>query len=178
MDNLYSDTLTVNYNTIPAFAGGGVITTPIDQDQHFAVWMRLGTRSQFRKLYGLVPTRTNSNAPIFQFGDTIQFTIQNNYNSYNFDGEKVVMISTLSFLGGQNNFTGILFLVLAGIFLLTAIFIMFVAALASKEVGDLNNLSWVKREQRQFLLQQQLQEQAASQSNVNGAEDDNEDYEL
>lgn len=88
------------------------------------------------------------------------------------------MISTLSFLGGQNNFTGILFLVLAGIFLLTAIFIMFVAALASKEVGDLNNLSWVKREQRQFLLQQQLQEQAASQSNVNGAEDDNEDYEL
>ena len=159
LDNLYSDTLAVNFNNLPAYAGGGVITTPIDQDEHFAVWMRLGTRSQFRKLYGTVQTKTDTSAPIFQLGDTIRFVIENNYNSYNFDGEKVVMISTLSFLGGQNNFTGILFLVLAGVFLLTAIFIMFVAALASTDVGDLNNLSWVKKEQKQYLLQQRLQEQ-------------------
>ena len=146
LKHLYSNIETVNFNTIPAYAGGGMIDGPIDEDEHFAVWMRLGTRNQFRKLYGIVQTSTASSQPLLNVGDTLTFIIENNYNTYNFNGEKKVVLSTLSFLGGRNDFTGILFLILGGLFLCTAVFVSAVTAFSSSSTGDLSRLSWVREE--------------------------------
>ena len=146
LEHLYDDIDSVNFNTIPAYAGGGTIDGPIDEDEHFAVWMRLGTRNLFRKLYGVLETSTASSQPLLNLGDTLTFIIENNYNTYNFKGEKKVVISTLSFLGGRNDFTGILFLVLAGLFLCTAVFVAAVTAFSPSATGDLSRLSWVRDE--------------------------------
>ena len=149
MDHLYSSNVVpINYNTIPAYAGGGSFSEAVGDNEHFAVWMRLGLRNQFRKLYGTIETQTQTSPPqpIFQLGDTITFNIENNYNTYNFNGEKKVVLSTLSFLGGQNDFTGIVFLALAGVFLISAVFIAAITAFRSSAPGDLNALSWVRDE--------------------------------
>lgn len=145
VDSLYGSQDTVNFNTIPSYRGGGKIDGPLNENQHFIVWMRLGTRSTFRKLYGEVETQ-DSNGNLFEMGTDLTFVINNFYNSYNFNGEKYVVISTLSFLGSENNFTGIMFLVIGSLCMLTAVVVVIITTTLSMPVGDLGNVSWLRIE--------------------------------
>lgn len=148
---LIGDYDTVNFNTEPRYRGGGEVTVPLNQDQHFLVWLRLGPRSVFRKLYGVID---KSSLPFGRIaaGTTVTAVIQNQYNSYNFDGEKYVVISTLSFLGGRNDFLGIFFLVMASLYALTAAVVLVITLLKRRPVGDLEYLSWNRKEHRTRVL--------------------------
>lgn len=61
------------------------------------VWMKTPMMPTFRKLYGKI----HSN---FHNGDQIVFNITANYEVEEFDGEKVLVISTLGSLGGKNSY--------------------------------------------------------------------------
>jgi hypothetical protein len=76
--------------------------------------MRTAAFPTFRKLYGRIEKDITANA-------TITVVIQNNYNTYSFGGSKAVVLSTASWIGGNNNFIGIAYLSIGGLCLFLAL---------------------------------------------------------
>lgn len=81
--------------------GGGQLdpSKPLSKQEDLIVWMRTAALPTFRKLYGRIEVD-------LQAGELITVTVQNNYNSYNFDGKKTLVLSTTGWLGGKNTFLG------------------------------------------------------------------------
>ncbi len=93
-----------NLNTDQATRGGGQVTgSTVDENEHFATWMRTPALSTFRKLVG----RLNTDIPR---NTDITVTIDNRYNMYPFDGSKSVVIATSGRYGGYNMTLPIMYL--------------------------------------------------------------------
>ncbi|KAF8955870.1 hypothetical protein BGZ46_002521 [Entomortierella lignicola] len=78
----------------------------ISQDEHFQVWMRTAGWPTFLKTYA------RNDADTLQAGQ-YSMTIDMNFPIDTYGGKKYIVISTLSGLGGRNNFLGIGYIVLA-----------------------------------------------------------------
>lgn len=57
-------------------------------------------------------------------GDVVQVTVENNYNTTQFSGQKYVVLSTLSFLGGRNHVLGITYITVGALGLMAALLIL------------------------------------------------------
>ena len=77
------------------------------EDQRFIVWMRPAALPDFRKLWGKIEKDMNKGE--------YTLTIVNNYPVKSFEGEKYFILSTVNVLGGKNYFLGIIYLVVAGV---------------------------------------------------------------
>ncbi|KAA6416964.1 MAG: hypothetical protein FRX49_13064 [Trebouxia sp. A1-2] len=139
-NSLYGHYKPTNFNEIPQFRGGGTINSSylyVNDDEHFLVWMRPGAARTVRKLYA----RINSDIPA---GTTIYATVNNRYNTYNFGGRKLIVLSTHSWVGGHNNALGGIMLTIGGLAFLTAI-IFFCSYHLNKHrrpYADASRLSW------------------------------------
>ena len=127
---------------INQYRGGGNITGYVAQDQQFMVWMRLAPLPSLRKLAGVI------NGVTLQAGDTLQVSVVNQYNSFAFDGEKWLVASTATWLGLENPFLGIVFLVTGCLAVATGLVYLVVATwVRPRALGDLSVLpdsEWTK----------------------------------
>lgn len=108
---------------------------PLNADEHFIVWMRTAALSHFRKLWGRIDTDIPK-------GTIITIAVANRYNTYRFDGQKHVVLSTSSWLGGKNNFLGIAYIVVGGISFLSGCAFFLVQWRFPRQRGDVSYLSW------------------------------------
>jgi len=133
-DKRYSD-ITGNSNIVPALRGGESITGQLNQNEHLMVWMRTATTPRFRKLWAIINTD-------FQKGDQVTVFIENKYNTYRFNGEKSIVLSTSSWMGGANDTVGIICLVVGCLSVLCSIVFFTLVNVHPRKVGDLAFLSW------------------------------------
>lgn len=76
--------------------------------------MRTAALPTFRKLYGKIEQDLKEN-------DVITVTLENNYNTYSFNGKKTLVLSTTTWIGGKNNFLGLAYLTVGGLCLSLAV---------------------------------------------------------
>nr|BAD43093.1 unknown protein [Arabidopsis thaliana] len=108
---------------------------PLSEQEDLIVWMRTAALPTFRKLYGKIDTD-------LQAGDTIKVLLQNNYNTYSFNGKKKLVLSTTSWLGGRNDFLGIAYLTVGSICLFLAVSFSVLYLAKPRQLGDPSYLSW------------------------------------
>ncbi|CAA3028616.1 ALA-interacting subunit 3-like, partial [Olea europaea subsp. europaea] len=77
-----------------------------------------------------------------QAGDVINVELQNNYNTYSFDGKKKLVLSTTSWLGGKNDFLGIAYLVVGGLCFFLSLVFTIIYLVKPRKLGDPSYLSW------------------------------------
>eukprot|EP00897_Mesotaenium_endlicherianum_P002878 jgi/Mesen1/2618/ME000166S01733 len=129
-----------NFNTIPALRGGGTLneSKPLDEDEHLIVWMRTAALPTFRKLWGKIGQTLNK-------GDTVIVNIQNQYNTYAFNGKKKLILSTSSWLGGKNNFLGVAYITVGCTSLALALLFLALHLKNPRPLGDTSYLSWNRK---------------------------------
>lgn len=103
--------------------------------------MKTAALPTFRKLYGKINTDLEAN-------DTITVVIENNYNTYEFGGEKKVALSTANWIGGKNDFFGISFLTIGGVCFFVAISFILLYVLKPRPLGDPTYLSWNRNQDK------------------------------
>ncbi|XP_075870754.1 transmembrane protein 30C [Nelusetta ayraudi] len=86
----------------------------------FIVWMREAAFPNFKKLYGILDRQSE------QFRDGLpagnySVSISYNFPAQPFHGQKEVVLTTLTWFGGQNHFLPIAYLVTSGLLLLVAV---------------------------------------------------------
>ncbi|KAI3866275.1 hypothetical protein MKW92_021546 [Papaver armeniacum] len=117
--------------------GGAVLneSIPLSQQEDLIVWMRTAALPTFRKLYGRIEEDLGA-------GDVIVVTLENNYNTYKFDGKKKLVLSTTSWIGGKNDFLGIAYLTVGGLCLFLALVFTIIYLVKPRQLGDPSYLSW------------------------------------
>ncbi|GMI83334.1 hypothetical protein like AT1G54320 [Hibiscus trionum] len=110
-------------------------TVPLSKQEDLIVWMRTAALPTFRKLYGKIERDLQPN-------ETIIVTLENNYNTYSFNGKKKLVLSTTSWLGGKNDFLGIAYLTVGGLCFFLALSFTGVYLVKPRRLGDPSYLSW------------------------------------
>ncbi|CAL5228017.1 g11079 [Coccomyxa viridis] len=134
IDHQFGDVAPTNFNTISSLRGGGTLNGTL-KDEHFVVWMRAAALRNFRKLWG----RINQDIPA---GTNVTIQIQNRYNTYAFNGQKKVVLSTATWLGGANPFLGVAFLATGAASVAFGAAFALLALFTQYEMGDSSRLSW------------------------------------
>ncbi|KAK9741276.1 hypothetical protein RND81_03G094100 [Saponaria officinalis] len=117
--------------------GGATLneSIPLSEQEDLIVWMRTAALPTFRKLYGRIEQDLNPN-------DEITVTLKNYYNTYSFNGKKMLVLSTTSWLGGKNDFLGIAYLTIGGLCFFLALLFIVIYLFKPRRLGDPSYLSW------------------------------------
>ncbi|GMI90407.1 hypothetical protein like AT1G54320 [Hibiscus trionum] len=110
-------------------------TVRLSEQEDLIVWMRTAALPTFRKLYGKIERDLQPN-------EVIHVTLENNYNTYSFNGKKRLVLSTTSWLGGKNDFLGIAYLTVGGLCFFLALSFTVVYLVKPRRLGDPSYLSW------------------------------------
>jgi cell cycle control protein 50 len=114
---------------------GQTVTLPDMDDEDFIVWMRTAGLPRFKKLHRIIDKN-------LQAGKIFQFTIHNNYDVSTFDGEKSVVLSTTSWLGGKNTFLGWSYVTVGIVCILLAFAFALKQYVSPRRLGDMQYFNW------------------------------------
>ncbi|KAK1571259.1 hypothetical protein Q3G72_014201 [Acer saccharum] len=110
-------------------------TIPLSEQEDLIVWMRTAAMPHFRKLYGKIERDLKAK-------DVITSEIQNNYNIYGFDGQKKLVLSTATWIGGKNIFLAVAYILIGGICFLLGIVFILLYMYMPRPLGDPSYLTW------------------------------------
>ena len=125
-----------NVNEDPATRGGKKIEGTVQEDEHFIVWMRTAGLPNFRKLYGKIEGQP------FSKGDTLVFSVEQNFAVNDFKGKKSIVISTVGQFGGKNPYLGVAYIVVGSISLFFGCLFLIKHIFYPRKMGDLSKLHW------------------------------------
>jgi len=100
------------------------------------VWMRTAALPTFRKLYRII------NVPLV--GSNYSLLVKNNYPVDQFGGQKYVVLSTMSWLGGKNPFLGYAYIAIGALCILLAGVFGIKHRISGRTPGDTSYLEWAK----------------------------------
>lgn len=100
------------------------------RNENFIVWMRTASLPKFIKSYA----RCYECSLLTSLN--YQIEIENNYPTSLFNGEKHVVISTVSSLGGKNNAIGISYIVVGSLLFVSGLIIFFSHVFFPRKLGD------------------------------------------
>jgi len=112
----------------------GFVLPSLD-NEHFIVWMRTAGLPTFKKLWGKIGTSFNA-------GDTITLSISNNFPVASFNGEKAIVFSTTSWLGGKNDFLGIAYLSVGCLCIALGVIFAIKHCCSPRPLGNMEYLHW------------------------------------
>ena len=98
-------------------------------DEHFVNWMRTSARPDFRKLHGIIEADVKA-------GDRVIFDIVPNFRVDSYGGKKFLVLSTGSWMGGNGNLIGVLYLVFGMVFLLYATIFLLKHRASPRKLSD------------------------------------------
>ncbi|KAG4946874.1 hypothetical protein JHK87_042881 [Glycine soja] len=105
-------------------------------------WLFLKIRTAplptFRKLYGRIEEDLDVD-------DVIVVHLENNYSTYSFGGKKKLVLSTLSWLGGKNDFLGVANLFVGAFCILISIIFLLLHVKNPRPYGDTAYISWNRK---------------------------------
>lgn len=105
-------------------------------NEHFIVWMRTAGLPEFRKLYGRIEKGIPADT-------TVTFEVTNNFAVSAFDGEKTLVITTLSsMVGGKNPFLGLAYIMVGAFCVLLALLFGVKQFVSPRKLGDPRYLQW------------------------------------
>jgi len=116
--------------------GPGGFVLPDVTDEDFIVWMRTSGLPTFKKLYRKIES------PDLHAGDVLSINVVNVFPVSSFSGEKAIVLSTTSWLGGKNDFLGWAYIVVAILcFILGALFLA-KHLISPRTLGDMKYFNW------------------------------------
>jgi len=118
--------------------GPGGYMLPEVTDEHFIVWMRTAGLPTFKKLYARIVGQS------FKKGDVVVVNVTNSFPVSSFDGEKHIVISTTSWLGGKNNFLGLAYIIVGSTCWLLALLFLLKHRYSPRKLGDMKYFNWRK----------------------------------
>lgn len=126
-----SERLFNNYST--SYTNGSWLTNYTESgqnDEHFIVWMRTSPFPTFLKIYAKI----DREMPAHNY----TITIDNNYPTDLFHGEKYIVLTNLSLIGGKNQVLAILYLVTGSVMIIFGFIIILSRIFCPRNIGDLS----------------------------------------
>lgn len=108
------------------------VMLPNITDEDFIVWMRTAGLPTFKKLY-----RKIENLDL-KAGTTLRVTVLSRYPVDSFSGEKAIVVSMTSWLGGKNTFLGYAYIVVGALCLALAALFWAKHAHSPRRLGDMS----------------------------------------
>ena len=112
------------------------------KNEHFIVWMRTAGLPTFRKLYAIIGKDNDESTTTIKKGTEIKIKVHSHFIVEDFGGKKSLVISTVSWLGGKNDFLGIAYIVVGSISLVLAAAFFVKHMVSPRKLGDTTYIVW------------------------------------
>ncbi|GMH01469.1 hypothetical protein Nepgr_003308 [Nepenthes gracilis] len=128
-----------NFQNGSLIGGGNLdLHIPLSDQEDLIVWMRTAALPSFRKLYGKIEDDLDE-------GEVVAVNVMNNYNTYSFGGKKKLVLTTMTWVGGKNDFLGLAYIFVGSCCILISVIFIFLHVRNPRAYGDASLLSFNRK---------------------------------